>query len=126
MDKEFIRRLKEALEEFEPTLDAQNDVPKTAQVGPGEDDPSSGRKLLSAADSIAMRRGLSKLKDHELMGLFREQASKRDTGIPLDAWVSAGGRAVEDTMTADPQFKRLLDTTGATPLIRQDLEPILY
>jgi hypothetical protein len=127
MDKEFLRRLRAALEEIEPTLDAQNDVPVTAKLAPTDAaEAQTGRQILTQADTMAMRRGLKKFQDHELMAMFREQASKRDTGIPLDAWVSAGGRAVSDTMNADPTFRRLLDTTGATPLIRQDLEPILY
>lgn len=126
-DKEFLRRLKEALEEIEPTLDAQNEVPNTAKAASVEAAADAGtRRFLSADDQIAMKRGLRKLSDSELFGMFRHQASKQDTGIPLDAWTRAGGRSVEDTMSADPNFRRLLDTTGATPLIRQDLEPILY
>jgi hypothetical protein len=55
-----------------------------------------------------------------------------DKGIPLEAWLASGGRAREDLWGSgysrefSPEVRKLLDTSGAAPIIRQDLEPVLY
>jgi hypothetical protein len=126
MDKEFIRRLKEALEEIEPQLDAQNSAPRTATFGVGDNAPTEPRKYLSTADALALRGSLGKLHSAELWAMFGSQAGKRDAGVPVDVWMSAGGRSVYDAMAANPQIAHALDSSGASALIRQDLEPLLY
>lgn len=125
-NKEFLRRILEIAEEVEQPLDAQNDVPKTAQVGVDIDANSAPRKYLSAGDQLSLRKSLSKLDTNELWGLFAKQALKKDTGVPADLWIGQGGRAMHDALNADPTLQRALDSSGAAALIRQDLEPVLY
>jgi len=125
MDKEFLGRLKGILEELEPQLDAQNAAPRTAPVAPG-DTQSNAPKYLSNEDQLALRSSVHKLNDVELWSMFGNQARKRDAGVPVDVWMSAGGRSVYDAMANNPQIAHALDSTGAAALIRQDLEPILY
>lgn len=126
MDKEFLSRLRGILEELEPQLDAQNTAPRTAPVAPGDNQDQPPSKYLSMADQLALRASVSKLNDTELWAMFGEQARKRDAGVPVDIWMSAGGRSVYDAMAANPQISHALDSSGATALIRQDLEPLLY
>jgi len=89
------------------------------------------KRVLSVEDSINMRQHLRGRTRQELHQLFMEQASQKNTGIPLDVWLSAGGQARAESFggigqQVDPEVRRLLDTGGAAPVIRQDLEPILY
>lgn len=89
------------------------------------------RTMLSVSDQLAIRSQLSKKSAPELSAMFYEQARQKNTGIPLDAWLTAGGRARSDSFgdigrEVDPDVQRALDSSGASALIRQDLEPILY
>jgi len=89
------------------------------------------RRILSVEDQLEMRKTLRERTPQELHMLFMQQASKKDTGIPLEAWLASGGRAREDLWggigrEVNPDVQKLLDTGGAAPIIRQDLEPILY
>jgi hypothetical protein len=128
VDQDFLRRLKTALEELGPELDTQNDTAKTAAAGVGEEAERAQRKFLTSSDQLEIRRTLRKLNDAELYAMFSAQAQKRETGIPVDAWAAAGGNgnAIAGAMASNPTVTRALDTSGATALIRQDLEPILY
>lgn len=129
MDQDFLKRLKEALEELGPELEKQNEVPSTAApVGVGEGEAAPARKILTASDQLQLRRGLRKLDEASLWAMFGEQARKKDQGVPIDAWMSAGGNsaAVGQAFETNPTLTKALDTTGAAALIRQDLEPILY
>jgi hypothetical protein len=94
--------------------------------------PVHQSSIMSPTDMFAMREALSKKSNAELHAMFAMQANKKNQGIPLESWVSAGGSsraaAYESMVTTgvDPQVTKLLDTTGGSALIRQDLEPILY
>ena len=48
------------------------------------------------------------------------------SGVPFETWASAGGSATMSAISQDNVLSKALDTAGATALIRQDLEPILY
>lgn len=128
MDQDFMRRVKAALEALEPELNSQNDVPKTALAGIGEENTRATRKFLTASDQLEMRRALRKLSDGELIAMFSSQAGKLDTGVPMDVWMRAGGnsQALTQAFETNPMITRALDSSGAAPLIRQDLEPVLY
>lgn len=125
-NKEFLRRILEIAEEVEQPLDAQNAVPKTAQVGIDIDANATPQKYLSAGDQLSLRSSLKKLSDNELWALFSRQALKKDTGVPADLWIGQGGRAMHDALQADPTLTKALDSSGGAALIRQDLEPVLY
>lgn len=125
LSKDSLARLKEAIEALEPATEHANEVPNTAPVGIEQAaDPTS--RYMSQADRIEMRSRLKKLSTAELWSLFQDQATQRGNGVPADSWVRAGGNQVYEAVNADPTLRRALDTTGATALIRQDLEPILY
>lgn len=128
MDQDFMRRVKAALEALEPELTSQNDVPKTALAGIGEENGRATRKFLTGSDQLEMRRVLRKLSDGELIAMFSSQVGRRDTGIPMDVWMSAGGNshALTQAFETNPNISKALDSAGAAPLIRQDLEPVLY
>lgn len=128
MDQDFVTRLKAALDELGPELAKQNDVPKTALAGVGEEQERATRKFLTSDDQLSIRRSLHKLSDAELGAFFSSQARKTDSGIPVDAWMAAGGNAnaLASAFDTNPQISKALDSTGATALIRQDLEPVLY
>lgn len=125
-NKEFLRRILEIAEEVEPQLDAQNAAPKTAHVGVDLDANAAPQRFLSAGDNLALRSSLRKLDTNELWGLFGKQAAKKEHGVPADLWINQGGRAMHDALAADPTLTKALDSSGATALIRQDLEPVLY
>ncbi|HET9613595.1 MAG TPA: hypothetical protein VFP22_02185 [Candidatus Limnocylindrales bacterium] len=84
---------------------------------------------LRAEQRIAVARELRKRTDSELMLMFAEQAIKGH-GIPLDLWLSKSeGRSAafgEVQQQVSPDIARAIDTSSASALIRQDLEPVLY
>jgi hypothetical protein len=116
----------EALEELGKDLDVRNDAPSSAQ-GAGDDVtdvPST--KLLSTADQFELREKLRTKSTAELHSMFAIQARKSGTGVPFDAWANAGGYSTQAALQGNEMLTKALDTTGASALIRQDLEPILY
>jgi hypothetical protein len=94
--------------------------------------PAPSRGLMSVADRFEMRRLLREKSLGELHAMFAMQAMKSDQGIPLAAWLQMGGApraaAFDNLQTAglDPEIQKLLDTSGGTALVRQDLEPLLF
>ena len=94
--------------------------------------PTGHRSILSFEDQLEVRGALRTKSTNDLMKLFAYQAWQRDAGIPLDAWLYAGGPGRQNlfgdgfSREVSPQVQKLLDSSGAAPVIRQDLEPILY
>jgi hypothetical protein len=120
----------ETLEAIQKSLEALNATPNTAApaASKGIDDQATTApsKFLSRSDILSVRRELRSKSVAELHALFGEQASRKDTGVPVDVWANSGGYAVQNLMQSNPAIAKALDTTGATALIRQDLEPVLY
>lgn len=89
-------------------------------------------RIVSLEDRMELSAALRRRSERELYAMFAEQATKKNTGIPLDVWLSRGGNArlqgFETGMERelDPQVLKLLDTGGGAALIRQDLEPVLW
>lgn len=99
----------------------------------GSPDPTDSgvRRALNASQRLAVARELRKMSDTELHIMFAEQAIQKNTGIPLDLWLSAGGQARVAGFgllpgQVVPELARAIDTSTASALIRQDLEPVLY
>lgn len=126
MDQDFLTRLAAAIGELSPELDKRNETPTTATAGVGEA-AESARRVLNSDDQLQIRRSLRKLSDAELTAFFSNQARKGNQGVPVDYWMSAGGNAntLSHAMEQNPTLTRALDTSGAAPLIRQDLEPVI-
>jgi hypothetical protein len=136
-DEVTMKSLQASLDELREMVGAQAETP--AEIVPEEPvgieaqaTPETSRTLMSPTDQFAMREMLTQKSTPELHAMFAMQANKKGTGIPLDAWLAAGGAsrsAAYDSMLqsgVDPQVTKLLDTSGGGALIRQDLEPILY
>jgi hypothetical protein len=134
-----LESLLRSLDELKEIVGAAAQTPAPLPVAPaatqGIEDaatPAPSRAIMSAGDMYAMRQMLKQKSTGELHAMFAMQAVKTGSGIPLDAWLMAGGAsrysAYESLATSgvDPQVQKLLDTTGGSALIRQDLEPILY
>jgi len=141
----ILRSLGETLERIAPAIEKLNSEPQgipepvveppTPEVTQGVEDQSSSepsnKRLLSFEDQLEVRSALRKRSRSELHQLFAHQAMQSSKGIPLEAWLQAGGRAREDLWgnsrrEFSPEVQKLLDTGGAAPIIRQDLEPVLY
>lgn len=79
----------------------------------------------------AVRRELRKRDHAELIQMFGIQSRQKNAGTPLDLWAAQGGQARSAGFGAlggqvDPDIARAIDTSTASALIRQDLEPLLY
>lgn len=105
---------------------------KTEGIGDGAADNTPRNPFVSSSDMLEMRSMLSKKSERELHAMFAMAARQKESGVPLEAWLATGGSArmaaYEDMATSgvDPDVQKLLDTTGGSALIRQDLEPIIY
>jgi len=137
--------IKGLLEDIRHDLDALNGAPEpvapavepavqdTAPAGVAQQTtaaPQTQRTIMSPSEMMAVRKELRQMDDDELMLAFAIQANK-PTGIPLQAWLSTGelrnaafNKAYNEEFS--PEVQKLLDTSGGSALIRQDLEPILY
>lgn len=137
---ETLERVAPALEKLSQRVDdapAQAAAPIMQIQAQGIEDqavaaPVQGRSILSFEDQLEVRSALRGRTTQELHKLFAYQANQNSKGIPLDAWLHAGGAARQDLWgnamgrEFTPEVQKLLDTGGAAPVIRQDLEPILY
>lgn len=86
----------------------------------------------AATARMELARQLRRLSTPEVLTLFSLQARKRDSGVPLDNWLSSAGAAAQygfeqmRSTELEPGVVKALDTTAVSVLIRQDLEPFLY
>lgn len=119
----------EELQSLRKSLESLNATPSVAPIAPkgiesqGTQAPS---RYISRSDQYALRSQLRTKSTAELHAMFGMQAAVKDQGIPFDYWANSGGGAVQAALQSDPLLTKALDTGGATALIRQDLEPVLY
>lgn len=136
---EVLANATKALSDIGSMLASLNDQPGTLvapQVAQGVSDqgtPAQGQRrvVLSLSDQFELRKQLKSKSSAELVAMFGEQARQKNTGIPLEAWLAAGGTARQESFGGisrelDPMVAKALDSSSASALIRQDLEPILY
>ena len=127
-----LKSVLESLEDIGKQLSALNDTPNTAPVEPvlkGVADDATDiftRRAMSLSDQMELRTKLKTKSTAELSAMFGIQAQRHDAGIPFDMWANAGGGSVQAAIGQDINLSKALDTGGASALIRQDLEPILY
>lgn len=137
--KNSTERVLETLEDLKKSLEQLTETPTTAANAAAVQvraDAAQGiqnqgitpqvRQLMSGGDLLDMRRKLRKLSTPELQTLLSIQINKEETGVPYEAWVRAGGALAANAVMQSPELTKALDSTGATALIRQDLEPVLY
>jgi len=137
---QLMRQNAETLEQIQKTLIALNDEPRVGAaaspaavqgVGSGLQPAAPSRQMLTNKQMFDMRKTLREKSTAELLMLFSEQARQKNTGIPVDVWLSRGGSSLQDRYDGlngevDDFTRKALDTGGAAALIRQDLEPVLY
>ncbi len=128
---ELLKQVQAALSDLGSALENQNDTPNTAKAAPvaplgGATPVPHTRSIIEPSDRFALREELRRKSTPELHAMFGMQARKQGTGIPFEVWASAGGNPTMSAISQDPILAKALDTAGATALIRQDLEPILY
>lgn len=122
-----LKSVLESLEDIGKQLEARNSEPSTAKaVGDDVTSEMLSKRVMSPSDQLEIRSKLKNKSNAELAAMFSIQARKSEAGIPFDTWANAGGYAVQTAIGGNPELTKALDTSGATALIRQDLEPILY
>ena len=127
-----LKGVLESLEDIGKQLSALNDAPNTAPEEPVKkgvaEDPTDilSKRSLSLSDQMELRAKLKTKSTAELSAMFGIQARKHEAGIPFDMWANAGGSGVQAAISQDLTLTKALDSSGASALIRQDLEPILY
>ena len=135
-----LKQALESLDEIKKALESLNASPNVAPIPAApapapvtqgienQATPPRGPRVLSTMDQMEIRSKLRTKSVQELHTMFALQARENNAGIPFDVWASAGGYALQTALSRsdNPDLIKALDTTGASALIRQDLEPILY
>lgn len=132
----LLKGISETQEQIGQTLLKMNEAPNVATpVTKGIEDQGTpapqSRRYITPEERLFMQETLRTKTDTHLAQLFLSQARQKDTGIPLDLWLNTAGFAAQNAFSGlgrelQPDVAKALDTAGATALIRQDLEPVLY
>lgn len=110
----------------------ETSIPTTPAQTVGEAAAPIRRGMLNGEERAFLHSEMSRRSDAEVSAMFSAQIRKRDAGVPLDHWLSAGGYTLQNALGElqshhlDLDVAKAIDTSGASVLIRQDLEPILY
>jgi len=136
---DLLKSNNEALEAIGSTLQKMNATPNVAVPAPataqGISDQATPtqemRRFITPDERLALSDTLRTRSDSQLGALFTQQARAQSMGIPLDLWLNTAGFAAQNAFDGirgqlQPDVAKALDSVGATALIRQDLEPILY
>jgi hypothetical protein len=136
----LLKGVEELNEQFGATLEKLNEAPvvgadAATPAATVEDQgtpvPAPTRSYLTPEERVEMRETLRTKDSSHIAGLITRQAAKQGMGIPLDLWLNTAGFSTQNAFNQmqaqlEPEVAKALDTTGATALIRQDLEPMLY
>jgi hypothetical protein len=137
---EALRSLAESQEKIAGILGKMNDEPLMENPIAGnvktiEDQatpaPQVARKYITPDERLMMGQTIKGMNDMEIANAVSSQVRKSGNGIPLETWLNTAGFSAQmafDGITSqlDPEIQKAIDTTSATALIRQDLEPFLY
>lgn len=119
--REELDEVRARLAELKPLLEKVGVEPVVTQA------PVEHKTVVSSYEEmVRLRREFLSWNTNDLHRAIAIQLAKgtnEGLGIPLTKW--ADSRAME-AMVSQPDITKLLDTAGAGPLIRQDLEPLLY
>lgn len=133
----LMKGVLETQEQIGQTLLRMNEAPNVATPAPAagiEDQGTpapSNRRYITPEERVLVGETLRTKSDSHLSQLFLTQARQKDMGIPLDLWLNTAGFSAQNAFgqigrELQPDVAKALDTAGATALIRQDLEPVLY
>jgi hypothetical protein len=133
---ELLRGVSETQEQISQTLQKLNEAPNVAMPATtGVEDQGTAaptmRRFITPEERLHLSETLRTKSDSHLAQLFLSQARQKDMGVPLDLWLNTAGFAAQNVFgnvarELQPDVAKALDTAGATALIRQDLEPVLY
>ena len=134
---ELLKGIAATQEQIGQTLLKMNEAPNVAAPAEtkGIEDQAtpdqSRRRYITPEERMVLSDQLHTRSDAQLGQLFVQQARVQDTGIPLDLWLNTAGFAAQNAFNnisgeLAPDVAKALDSSGASALIRQDLEPVLY
>ena len=92
-----MKSLQASLDELREMVGAQAETPAelSAPAEPvgieAQATPDTSRSMMTATDQFAMREMLKSKTTPELHAMFAMQANQKNSGVPLDAWLMAGG-----------------------------------
>ena len=132
----LLKGVLETQEQIGQTLLKMNEQPNVATpITKGIEDQGTPapatRRIITPMERLELSETLRTKSDAHLAQLFSTQARVKDQGVPLDLWLNTAGFAAQNAFNnlgsaVEPEIAKALDTAGATALIRQDLEPVLY
>ena len=136
---DVLRSVQETNEKVGTILDRLNSAPLETSIQTstptqtvGETSHPVRRGLISPEERGYLHAELATKDTATINAMFSAQMRKRDAGVPLDNWLSAGGYTLQNALGMmqsdhlDLDVAKAIDTTGVSVLIRQDLEPLLY
>jgi hypothetical protein len=113
----MMSEVRERLQEVEQSLESLNDTSIVSKDG------ANRAGAFDAAEAVMVQKELRKkfqaMPTHEVYQAIDVQAS-RESGK------QASSDILNQLANANPTISKLLDSSGGTALIRQDLEPMLY
>lgn len=135
-----LTRLAESQEKIAGALEKQNEVPLAENPLAGNvqtieeqatEAPAQTRKFITPEERMLLAETVRGMTDNDLGMMVSSQVRKQGNGIPLDTWLNTAGFSAQVafdgiTQQLDPELQKAIDTTSASALIRQDLEPLLY
>jgi hypothetical protein len=131
----LLKGVLETQEQIGKTLLRMNEAPNVATPPTkGIEDqgtPAPTRRYITPDERMALTETLRTKSTSHIIELITRQAAVKDSGIPLHVWLNTAGFSAQNAFNnlggqLDPDIAKALDTGGATALIRQDLEPMLY
>lgn len=132
----LLKGVLETQEQIGATLLKMNEAPNVATpIVKGIEDQGTpapaNRRYITPSERLELSETLRTKSDAHLAQLFTAQARVKDQGVPLDLWLNTAGFAAQNAFNGlgrelQPDVAKALDVAGATALIRQDLEPVLY
>ena len=89
------------------------------------------RKYITPDERVLLGETVKNMSDSEIGMMVSSQVRKQGSGIPLETWLNSAGFSAQVafdgiTQQLSPDIQKAIDTTSASALIRQDLEPLLY
>jgi hypothetical protein len=138
---EALASLAASQEKIAGTLDKMNseplvDNPAASNVVQAVEDqatpaPAVSRKYVTPDERMLLGETLKGMSNNDIANMVSSQVRSKGNGIPLDTWLNTAGFSAQVafdgiTQQLDPEIQKAIDTTSATALIRQDLEPLLY
>lgn len=137
---EALTKLAESQEKIAGTLDRMNSAPLVENPVAGnvktvEDqatpEPVQTRKFITPDERVLLGETLKGMSNNEIANMVSSQVRKQGNGIPLETWLNTAGFSAQVafdgiTQQLDPEIQKAIDTSSASALIRQDLEPLLY